>query len=71
MSTTIEVHDVFVAEVFYELQRLEVFEEVLSGVGTAIEFAVLQLTVADLIHDLLQVAALVALDQRIPLGPRL
>ena len=69
MSTSIEVHDVFVAEVFYQLQRLGVFpEEVLPGVGTAIELAVLQLAIADLIHDLLQVAALVAFDQRIPLS---
>ena len=69
MSTAIEVHDVFVAEVFYQLQRLGVFpEEVFPGVGTAIELAVLQLAIADLIHDLLQVAALVAFDQRIPLS---
>ena len=43
-------------------------EEVLPGVGTAIELAVLQLAIADLIHDLLQVAALVAFYQRIPLS---
>ena len=39
----------------------------LAGVGAAIKLTVLQLTVADLVHNLLQLAGLVPLEQRIPL----
>ena len=54
MSTAIEVHNVVVAEILHQLQRLGVFsEEVFPGVGTAIELTVLQFAIADLIHDLL------------------
>ena len=41
----------------------------LAGVGATVELAVLELTVTNLIHDLLQESALVALDQRVPLAP--
>ena len=42
VATPIEVHDVLVAQIFYQLQRLGILpEEMLPGVGTAIELAVL------------------------------
>ena len=42
MPTPIEVHDVFVAQILHQLQRLGILpEEVLPGVGTPIELAIL------------------------------
>ena len=42
VATPIEVHDVVVAQILHQLQRLGILpEEVLPGVGTAIEFTVL------------------------------
>ena len=69
VAAAVEVHDLFVGQVFDQFQRLGVLaEEVLAGVRAAVEFVVLQLAVADLIHALLQHARLVALQQRIPLA---
>ena len=62
VPTSIEVHDVVVAEVFDQVKRLRILaEEVLTRLSAAIEFAVLQLAVTHLIHDLLQQPTLVAL----------
>ena len=62
VPTPIEVHDVVFAEVCDELKRLgQLTEKVLTRLIAAIEFAVLQLAVTHLIHDLLQQPTLVAL----------
>ena len=55
MSASIEVHDIVVRQIFYQLKQLRVFaKEMLTCVGTAVVLVVLQFTVADLIHAFLQ-----------------
>ena len=69
MTTTIEVHDVVVRQVLYQFQGFRVLtEEMLTGVGTAVVFVVLQLAVAHFVHALLQQAAVVVFQQRVPLA---
>ncbi len=43
-------------------------EEVLPGVGTTIELAVLQLAITNLVHNFLQSPTVITLEQRIPLA---
>ena len=69
VATAIQVHDVFVRQVFHQLQQLRVLaEKMFAGIGAAVVLVVLQLTVADLVHALLQQAGLVALQQGVPLA---
>ena len=67
MTAPIQVHDVLVTEVLYQLKGLGILpEEVLSRIGATIELAVLKLAIADLIHNFLQQATLVPFYQGIP-----
>jgi len=63
VTATIQVHNIFIGEVGYQLQQLRVFsEEVLAGIGTTVEFVVLQLAVTDLVHPLLEQSGFVFLQ---------
>ena len=67
MTAAIEVHDVLIAQILNQLKGLRISaEEMLAGIGTPIEFAVLKLPITDIVHDFLQQPALIALDQGIP-----
>ena len=51
MPSSVEVHDVVVTQVFDEIQGLWVLsKEVLTRVRAAVEFTILQLSIADFIH---------------------
>ena len=68
VTAPVQVHDVLVTEVFDQLEGLGILaEEMLPRVGAAVEFAVLELAVADLVHNFLQQATLVPFDQGVPL----
>ena len=70
MPPAVEVHDVVVAQVFDQFQRLGVLaKKVLARIRATVELTVLQLTVAHLVHDFLQVTTLIALNERVPLAP--
>ena len=68
MTTTIQIHDVVIAQIFDEIEGLRTLtKEVLAGIRTAVELTVLQLTITDVIHDLLELSRLIAIKERIPL----
>jgi len=67
VTAAVEILDILVAHILDQFGGIGVLtEEVLASVGAAVVLAVLQLAVADLVHDLLQVAGFVAFQQRVP-----
>src|SRR5690554_2297582 len=67
VATTVQLLDIFVRKVFRQLGQLRMFaEELLAGIGRALERQVLQFAIAQLVHGPLHHAVFVFLEQRIP-----
>ena len=53
MPASVEIHDVVIREVFYQIKGFRVLpKKVLSGIRATVELTVLQFTIADFIHPL-------------------
>ena len=55
VTASIEVHDVVIAQIFYEIQSFRVLpKEVFTGVSAPVKFAILKLPITDFVHTLEQ-----------------
>ncbi len=58
VTTAIKIHNVFIAQVFYQFEQLRVFtKKVLASVSATIGLIILQLAITDLVHAFLQQAS--------------